>query len=532
MGPGSMQSAIDGFRRWTATLRAGARRLLGGAGLASALTLCACGGGGAGSPAAPALASGNDTVIAGYQPGVSPFISFVQLRGSSLEGVSSLRYTIDPQPGSASRAVNVTYTLAALGRRGYTSTDGRQVTVPVFGLYAGYANHVTIALQFIDGSGATLSADIATAPYVDPKQIYDRPVLLTKRDPGTALGFDFVLIKSGVGSPVIIDSDGAPRWVGTGFTDSGSSIFHENAFLIGDAKSARLSTLELDGSMASTFLIAPSYDNFHHNIDRGKHGLLVEVTTHTGSVMNIESTLAEVTPAGAVLKEWDMAALLGDYMRSQGDDPTTFIRPGIDWFHMNAALYDPRDDSIIVSSRENFVVNLDYTTGTVRWILGDPTKYWYTFPSLRAKSLTLSGDGLYPIGQHAVSIASDGSLMLFNNGAPSFNQPSGAAVGESRTFSALSAFSIDIQSRTVRETWRFEHGRSILSPICSSVYEEPSDKSLLANYATADNFAFTRLVALNAAHDVVFDFQYAAPGPCQVGWNATPIHLEDLRYVY
>ena len=44
----------------------------------------------------------------------------------------------------------------------------------------------------------------------------------------------------------------------------------------------------------------------------------------------------------------------------------------------------------MVSSRENFVMKLDYHTGNIIWILWDPSKYWYTFPSLRAKALTLA----------------------------------------------------------------------------------------------------------------------------------------------
>lgn len=109
-----------------------------------------------------------------------------------------------------------------------------------------------------------------------------------------------------------------------------------------------------------------------------------------------------------MLNQWQLGAILGAYMESQGDDPSAFVRPGTDWFHNNAATYDPVDDSVIISSRENFVIKLDYSTGRIIWILGDPTKYWYTFPSLRAKALTLAPGGLYPIGQHAVSISSDG----------------------------------------------------------------------------------------------------------------------------
>jgi hypothetical protein len=152
-----------------------------------------------------------------------------------------------------------------------------------------------------------------------------------------------------------------------------------------------------------------------------------------------------------------MGDIFSAYMSGAGDDPALFVRPGIDWFHMNAAVYDVRDDSIIVSSREDFLVKIDYRTGAIKWILGDPTKYWYTFPSLRAKALTLDPGGFYPVGQHAPSITSDGLLMVFNNGLFSANQPVGQPRGENRTFSVVSAYAIDDANRTAREAWRFDN---------------------------------------------------------------------------
>jgi hypothetical protein len=193
---------------------------------------------------------------------------------------------------------------------------------------------------------------------------------------------------------------------------------------------------------------------------------------------------------------------------------------------MNAATYDPSDDSVIVSSRENFLIKLDYSTGRIVWILGDPTKYWYTFPSLRAKALALETGGLYPIGQHAVSITPDGRVMVFNDGYPSLNQPPGAPAGQSRTYSAVSAYSIDAASGNAQEVWRFDYGQTIFTPYCSSAYELPGG-SLLVNYAADANGTGARLVGLDAAHDVVFDFAYPTTG-CATSWNAVPIALEDF----
>jgi hypothetical protein len=214
-------------------------------------------------------------------------------------------------------------------------------------------------------------------------------------------------------------------------------------------------------------------------------------------------------------------------MTSLGDEPSNFVRLGVDWFHMNAATYDPRDDSIIVSSRENFLIKLDYRTGAIVWILGDPAKHWYSYASLRAKSLELAQGGIYPIGQHAVSITVDGLVMVFNNGRASLQQPAGAPAGEDRSYSAVSGYAIDPVARTAREVLHFDYERSILSMFCSSVYE--AGESLLVSYAQADDAAHARLVALDERLQVVFDFELGNKG-CNTSWNAVPVGFHALNF--
>jgi len=225
-----------------------------------------------------------------------------------------------------------------------------------------------------------------------------------------------------------------------------------------------------------------------------------------------------------------MADILTSYMRKNGDDPTAFVRPGIDWFHVNASVYDPSDDSVIVSSRENFLIKIDCQTKDVVWILGDPTKYWYTFPSLRAKALILDPGGDYPIGQHGVSVTSDGYVMVFNDGLGSKSEPTGEPAGLSRTYSEVNAYAVNTTNMTAHQVWSFNYGRTIFSALCGSIYEAPG-KSYLIDYATADSNQHARLVGLDASHNVAFDFQYVSPGPgpCNAAWNAIPIDLDRME---
>ena len=458
---------------------------------------------------------------------VSPFISFLHLDGFDPFSVTKLQYTIAPKPGSVTKPVLVEYSISALAARGYVGKNS--LTVPVFGLYAGYANQVSVELVRDDGGLIPRQFIIQTAEYVDPSGIYSQPNVVTPRAPGSTLGFDFIFIKSGLGSPVIIDTDGEIRWVAPAPPNSTASAFTGDEFIIGDQSQPTVYTLRLDGNIRGSQLPSSIDTDFNHNIDQGKNGFLAEVDASSGGVKSIQSNVIEFKDSIpiSIPSHWDLAAILGSYMSSRGDDAAAFVRPGVDWFHSNAAIYDPRDDSVIVSSRENFVIKLDYSTGAIIWILGDPTKYWYTFPSLRAKALTLAPGGLYPIGQHALSITSDGLLMLFNDGLWSLSQPAGAPAGEGRTYSAVSAYAINGKSMTAQNVWNYDAGRTIFSPICSSAYEA-AGKSILVDYAVADNYTKALLVGLDSNHDVVFEFEYANSG-CSTSWNAQPIALDNLH---
>lgn len=497
--------------------------------------LVACGGGGnGGTRPATSAATGSTLAAVGARPGVTPFISFVRLSGNDVAALAAVRYTIAAKPGTASSPVDVTYAMAALARRGYVAQATGLIDLPVFGLYANHVNRLTIELQFIDGSSKSLPVDVATTAFADPHGVYASPTIVKKRVPGSTLGVNFFAMKSVLGTPVVVDSDGETRWSGASAAisnaDSSSSAFHDNAFIVGDRSAPRLTRLELDGTYSTSSLVPASpYLNFHHNIDPGKIGLLAEMDVADGASTNLESVAVEISSSGVVLNEWNFATLLSDYMRSHGDDPTAIVSPGIDWFHMNSVTYDPRDDTLVVSSREHFVVKVDYRSGNIVWIFGDPTKYWYTFASLRAKALTVADGGLYPVGQHSLSITSDGLLMLFNNGRRSFNQPAGAPTGIDRTHSAVSAYAIDPVSRTAREAWRFDYGESIYSDICSSAYEGKNG-SILVSYAAAEDRTSARLVGLDSNHAVAFDFRYPSPAPCATSWNAIPIAFEKLHF--
>lgn len=450
-------------------------------------------------------------------PGKTPFISFARVQLIDFRNVTEIGYRISPKPGSASEAVNVTYPIRYLRDRGYVNNRLETALVPVFGLYAGFENQVSFRVKYASHEEEIIPLTIQTQSYVGPKSELFRPEIKIKRAANAALGFSFFAMKSLFG-PVVVDTDGEIRWV---TEDAGgfSSIFIENGFSIGNEYKSVVTRLELDGTVTETSVDFPNFDYLHHNLDPGKNGILAELG---------ESQIVEFDPkSGQVIHVWDLSQIVGDYMRSQGDDPSLFIRDGSDWIHVNASTFDPSDDSIIVSSRENFLIKLDYSTGEIIWIMGDETKYWHTFPSLAAKALTLNPGGLAPIGQHSTSITSGGHLMVFNDGFVSRNQPAGKPVGVQREVSYLSTYQVNAANMSVENVWNFSYD-GIYSRRCSSVYEGP-ENSLLVDFSTADNETHARLIGLDSNRNVVFDFQYDTD-ECKTAWNAVIVPFENMVF--
>jgi len=507
------------------------------------LLLAGCGGGGNGNGP---LAIADNTTISNITAGATPFISFVELNAIDISKLKDINFTIQPKAGTLSRAVSINYSTDYLIQAGYSYPDSKSISLPVFGLYADFANQVDITMKFTDDSSRQLPTTVVTTSnYAGGSDVYVSPVVHVARNASDNLGFDFFWIKNAIGTPIIVDTDGYIRWLGPNPLFSSSSAWYQNGFVVGEAddytagggSGSAIKRYELDGRVTTSYLSEPGYLNFHHNIDVGKNGLLGEFDLASKT----ESTLAEFDPAtGTRLHEWDMAQIISDYMSAHGDDPSSFVIAGNDWFHNNASTYDASDNSIIVSSRENFLIKIDYTSNEIIWIFGDPSKYWYTFPSLQAIALTLSPGGLYPIGQHAVSITPQGNLQVFNNGLQSLNQPS--SQGDWRSYSAVSTYTIDEVNRVATEVSEFDYNKSLLSNICSSAYTE-ADGSMLIDYAAVESGSATpapapnsltfgdsaRLVGLNPSKTIAFDFEYPMTS-CNSNFNAEVVRLESLTF--
>jgi len=462
--------------------------------------------------------------------GPTTFIKFANFTGARPNLFKQMSFEIAPKSGSTTNPVSATFSKSYLERNGYFNSQTGAVKLPIFGLYADYANSVRV--RYYEGSllAKDMTLQVTTGVWKDPfapDSRYKNPEKIVPRNNAIALDYSYMMLKAVAtgSSPVVIDTDGEVRWVGIRQAATQSSIFYDNGMFNGNGTS--ITRTELDGRYALVADYAATNGvTFlgHHNYDRGKDGILVEVNRST----EIEATILEINPvSGSVLRTFDLASIIENNMLAYGDNPSGFVRRGVDFFHNNSATYWPAQNTLVVSSRENFVIGIDYTTQQIKWILGDPTKLWHSYPSLRRYELKMTGSGVAPIGQHAVSITSDGQLMLFDNGKESLVQ---SPAGASRFDGVPRKYNIDLAAMTATETWSFIHNPVVHSPICSSIYQDGT--SYLIDYASENLWQsdplYVRITGIDANKNVAFEYRY--PGNWDTGWNASPIHLDGLVF--
>ena len=468
----------------------------------------------------------DDTTITiqAQTPGPTVFISQLTLQASDASAVSSIQFTISPKAASVTRPLSGTYSQEYLLDRGYIDLTMGTIFLPVYGLYANYLNTVTLTYNFSDGSQKQATTTITTGALGNPCS-YAIPTILQPRVPDAFLSYDFFLVRGACdASPAIMDTDGEIRWTSPFNTNSireGSSTFYDNAIYL--TRDSLLYRVDLDGTVtAISDYSSMGFVNFHHNIDRGKVGMVLDVDTD----QYLESVNVEVDKSGNILKTWNLADIISAAMLAGGDDPSQFV--GVtpeDWFHNNATAYRRSDNTLIVSSREDFVIGLDYDTKAIKWILGDSTKQWFLFPSLAQFALTLPSGTIPPVGQHAVSVTLDDNIFLMDNGRNSeFHEPPGV----NHDFSFPRSYVTDLENGTATELFEYPGVERVYSDFCGSAYED-AKSNYLVDYAYIDTGTSARILGYNAAGVKVFDYQYASGG-CANAYNSLPLHLETTKF--
>src|SRR6266480_3722512 len=172
-------------------------------------------------------------VLVSRAAGATPFIRNLNFKVNPIANLKSVQFTVQPKPGSLTRPISATYSSVYLSSRGYLDSAGN-LNVPVFGLYDGFTNSVTLSYAFHDNSSKQGLFSLVTPVFDDPCG-YKQGTVVKARTLSTRLSYDFMLLKNACSdfSPALMETDGALRWVGTAGIASTACAFFDNAIYLG-----------------------------------------------------------------------------------------------------------------------------------------------------------------------------------------------------------------------------------------------------------------------------------------------------------
>ena len=204
---------------------------------------------------------------------------------------------------------------------------------------------------------------------------------------------------------------------------------------------------------------------YHHDYDELPNGnLLVASDDFNNPSGTVEDYIVELDrTTGNIVKTFD----LKDVLPMEEGKSENWIN--YDWFHNNSVWYDEATNSITLSGRhQDAVINIDYESGELNWIIGDPTnwseeyqKYFFT---------PVGDDFEWQWSQHAAMITPEGYVFILDNGNNK-SKVKEEYVSAENSYTRGVMYKIDTDEMTIEQVWEYgkERGSEFYSPYISDV---------------------------------------------------------------
>nr|WP_319776035.1 aryl-sulfate sulfotransferase [uncultured Sphaerochaeta sp.] len=325
--------------------------------------------------------------------------------------------------------------------------------IPVLSLYPGTKNEVAFDLITRDGESFQQTVTIMTEelPEDFPEIGYERVI-----PDQIAEGFTFLHLgrydeDGNYGAlPCAVDSYGIVRWYYQGDIGHVMKMTEQGTLLIQEGDS--LVEMDLMGRKIRT--LPPLMYGLHHDVAFMENGNLLALSTAPSS---FEDGVVELDgETGSYIQGWDFREILD---KDRPPQPRN-LEPA-DWLHLNGIDYDYRDDSFIVSGRDqSAVVKVDRESGKLMWILGNH-EHWEE--AYQPYLLQPEGSPFpWQWGQHAPMVHPElpGRVLLYDNGNErSYTDP----IDPTENYSRAVEFEIDEDYMTVRQVWEYGTGNGSAS---------------------------------------------------------------------
>ena len=410
---------------------------------------------------------------------VEQTISLVEKQGDLEDNFTSEGYTIDnpniivnPYEISPLTALvifetdeEVSPTITVVGKdehSTFTHTfDANTVHyLPIYGLYADTSNEVVISYGDVE-KRLEIKTEALPDDFIMPTSVEAQKSMLDNEL--------YFFTPSSSGYTCAYDVNGDVRWYLTinalweiNRLSNGHLMVSTERLVNSPYYMSGLYEMDLLGKIYTEISLEGGYHHDYFELPSGN--LLVASNDFNNDDGTVEDYIVEVNRnTGDIVKTWDLKDIL-NMEDGKSENWTEY-----DWFHNNSVWYDEETNSITLSGRhQDAVINIDYDTGELNWIIGDPTnwseeyqKYFFT---------PVGDDFEWQWSQHAAMITPEGYVFILDNGNNKSKIESEYVPAED-SYTRGVMYKIDTDAMTIEQIWEYgkTRGSEFYSPYISDV---------------------------------------------------------------
>lgn len=347
------------------------------------------------------------------------------------------------------------------GDMGMTFKKGTDHYLPILGLYPDYEN--TVALRLEDGSETTISIKTPPAPEgvhkpisieTTPEYMQDNVMVLSPTSKANVAAYDY---------------KGDVRWYLLPNFAFDFKRVANGRFLMGTQRLLmppyHTTGLYEFGAIGKIYREYRLPGGYHHDQFEMEDGNLLILTQKPDRGTVEDMCVLVDRKTGAILKEWDYQTILPTNVGGSGSQDKH------DWFHNNAVWYDKKSNTLTLSGRhQDAVINIDYDTGKLNWIIGDPEGWPEDMQKYFFKPVGDTQNFDWQYEQHACVVLPDGDVMCFDNGHWRSKIKENYLPAKDN-FSRGVRYRINPETMEITQVWQFgkERGADFFSTYISNV---------------------------------------------------------------
>lgn len=342
----------------------------------------------------------------------------------------------------------------------HTFSKAKEHYLPIYGLYADSNNKIIIEC-----------GNNKKEIYIQTEKLPENMILPTsiKANKSKLTNDLYFYTPSSSGYTVAYDVNGEVRWYLTNYAlwkidrlQNGHLLVSTERLINNPYYMTGLYEIDLLGKIYTEFSLEGGYHHDYYEMENGN--LLVASDDFNNEDGTVEDYIVELDrTTGKIIKTFDLKKVL-NMEDGQSENYTSY-----DWFHNNSVWYDKKTDSITLSGRhQDAVININYQTGELNWIIGDSTNWSSEYQKY---FFTPVGDNFeWQWSQHAAMITPEGYVFLFDNGNNK-SKNKDEYVDASNSYSRGVMYKIDTENMTIEQVFEYgkEKGSSFYSPYISDV---------------------------------------------------------------